>query len=85
MIEADGNITRKVARGVLYYFGDENGVDQGYFFSILIELIAHADDENRAKLSHSFPAEVAAYLLATADNGITTLRLIASQPMTVTL
>ena len=83
MIEADGIITTKIAREALHFFNADEGVDPGSFFTKFYELASHADNDNLARLSHGFPAEIAALVMGRQDNGLTTLRLIASQPMTV--
>ena len=85
MIEADGIITPKIAKEALHFFNSDEGIDPGYFFTKFYELAAHADSDVLARLSHGFPGEVAAFVLGRQENGLNTLRLIASQPMTVTL
>lgn len=70
-------IDRELACQVLWAFGYE-GFPAGTFQGKLLDLIAHADKVNEAKIALGFPAEAAAVRLAKHDeDGIARLRAIA--------
>ncbi|KOU50537.1 hypothetical protein ADK55_18485 [Streptomyces sp. WM4235] len=70
-------ISRELACQVLWVFGYE-GFPGGTFQSKVLDLIAHADKVNEARLTLAFPAEVAAVRIAKHDeDGIAKLRAIA--------
>jgi hypothetical protein len=77
------NIPVETARHVLWIFGREGGYRPGSFTQRLLELLAHADATNAAKLAHVFPSEAAAVQLAQYDErGILKLAAIATgQPI----
>lgn len=71
-------IPLETARHVLWVFGREGGYRPGSFTQRLIELLAHADNINLAKLAQAFPAEAAAVSIAQYDEqGIAKLHAIA--------
>lgn len=71
-------IQAEVARHVLHHFGDTAGYGAGGFTALLIELIARADVDNRARLFTAFPEYTAAVLLGQLiPDGIAQLRCIA--------
>lgn len=57
----------KVARHVLWWFGDPLGEDGGGFVTRLLNLISIADRENRAKIAAEWPEYVAGFVAAQAD------------------
>ncbi|MCY0928363.1 hypothetical protein OTB20_19600 [Streptomyces sp. H27-H1] len=70
-------IDSNLANQVLWTFGYQ-GFAPGTFQGKLLDLIAHADKTNEAKLALGFPAETAAVLLAKNDpDGIAKLTAIA--------
>jgi hypothetical protein len=72
-------IPAETARHVLWMFGSEGGYRPGSFTQRLLELLAHADRVNLAKLAQAYPAEAAAVDLAQNDeNGIAKLSRIAT-------
>ncbi|MFJ8929309.1 hypothetical protein ACIRLA_22290 [Streptomyces sp. NPDC102364] len=71
-------IPAETARHVLWMFGNEGGYRPGSFTQRLLELLAHADRVNLAKLAQAYPAEAAAVDLAQNDeNGIAKLTRIS--------
>jgi hypothetical protein len=83
MSTTGATIPIETARHVLWVFGSEGGYRPGSFTQRLLELLAHADAVNAAKLAQAFPAEAAAVQLAQYDeNGIAQLSAIATgQPL----
>lgn len=72
-------IPMETARHVLWLFGREGGYRPGSFTQRLLELIAHADRTNAAKLAREYPAEAAAVSLAQHDeDGIAKLSRVAT-------
>lgn len=73
------SLSPKVVRQTLHFFGDTNlGEDGGGFVTRLFQLIAVADEENRAKLADIFPEHVAAFVVAgTTPWGIEWLRALS--------
>jgi hypothetical protein len=70
-------ITPTIAVHVLHHF-DAGGIRAGSFTVRLVDLIAHADPTNRAKLALGFGGYVAAVDLAqNRNNGIAELQAIA--------
>lgn len=74
-------ISPKLAREVLYFFDHNEGVDGGYTFGLLMELLASADAKYTGRIALGFGAEVAAFKLAKRPSGIDTLRIMASLEM----
>lgn len=55
-------VTLKVARAVLWHFGDTNlGTDPGHFVSRLLGTVSAADDENLALLRGAYPDLIGAW------------------------
>lgn len=72
-------ISFELANQVLWTFG-YRGFPPGTFQGKLLDLIAHADRTNEARLAVAYPAETAAVLLAKHDkDGIAKLRAIAER------
>ena len=61
-------IPPETAQHVLYMFG-HTGRPPGPFAQQLLQLIAHADRQNLAKLAEVFPAEAEAVRLAQREHG----------------
>ncbi|MFJ7963192.1 hypothetical protein [Streptomyces sp. NPDC096324] len=72
-------VPSETARHVLWMFGREGGYRPGSFTQRLLELLAHADNVNMAKLALSYPAEAEAVRMAQYDeDGVARLYAIAS-------
>lgn len=75
----DTKIPAETARHVLWTFGREGGYRPGSFTQRLIELIAHADAANLARLAQAYPAEAEAVRMAQYDeDGVARLYAIAT-------
>lgn len=73
-------IPADVAAHVLYHCDDHNpnGIQPGQFYQRLIELIEHADPDNRDLIAQVYPGYVAAVIAAHYDtDGIQRLQNIA--------
>lgn len=76
-------IPAETARHVLWTFGREGGYRPGSFTQRLIELLAHADNVNMARLAQAFPAEAEAVRMAQYDeDGVAKLYAIATGEVT---
>jgi hypothetical protein len=72
-------ISQTPARHVLWYFGENGGMDPGRFIHCLIAAICAADPDNQARLATIYPEYVAAVLGAKLDpDGTANLQRIAA-------
>ncbi len=76
-------VTPTIARHVLSHFGEKDGMRPGGFFLAFYELAGRADSGNLAKLELGFPAEIAAFRMASYElDGIRKLQAIANSEVT---
>lgn len=66
-ITVENVLGRERANNVLNWFDSSKGYAGGGFFAALMSAAARADDQNLNRLAEGFPAEIAAYRLATRD------------------
>lgn len=76
---AEDTITSEVAIHALHYFRSGEGVSGGPFFDTLFRLAAVANNDELERLASIYPAEIAAFHLASmSPTGIDALRIMAS-------
>lgn len=71
-------IPQETARHVLWFYGQDGGIQPGTFTEHLITTVDSADMDNTALLANAYPSLVAAVIAAKLDpNGIAALQRIA--------